>query len=198
MGILRTAAFGLVLLGLLGLGWFAYTYTPAPPLHPPIATPPAETGEAHAVFSVPSIGLAFEYPDSYGLLADRRTQGAAAFLELKFTDGRQPDPGRAEVLIRRNASLDDARLEAWVRTSVRDSRRQLVVTTCDFPSRAIECVEVTDQSRWLEAGRAPLQFTTFFKVPGFVYSVAWGTQDTFDYRASGGRLLVESLRFEQR
>ncbi len=196
--MLRTAAFGLLLVGAIVAAWAVYTYAPPPPLHPPASTPPAETGDAHAVFSVPSIGLAFEYPDYYGLLADRRTQGDAAFLELKFTDGVQPEPGRAEVLIRRNAVPEDTRLEAWVRTSVGDSRRRLVVATCDFPSRAIECVEITDQSRWVEAGRQPPRFTVYMRVPGFVYSVAWGTEDTFDYRATGGRLLVESLRFGQR
>lgn len=162
------------------------------------ATEPARD---NAVFSAPSLGVAFEYPHQWRLRADRRDQGGSELLVLTFTTGATSPTGEpevGEVVLRRIADNTDTPLEDWVRSNLRDSRGQLGFTTCTFPSRAIECLEITDQARWIAAGRTPPQFTVYLRAPGWVYSAAWGEHDTFDYRGTGGRLLLQSLRYGEK
>lgn len=181
--------------GSLGCG------APSSVRHVPLPPASAEPAPDSAVFSAPSIGVAFEYPDQWRLRADRRDQGGSELLLLTFTTGRTAPGGAPEtggITLRRIADDTDAPLEEWVRANLRDTRGLLGFTTCTFPSRALECLEVTDQTRWLAAGRTPPQYTVYLKTPGWVYSAAWGEADTFDYRGTGGRLLLESLRFGEK
>lgn len=179
---------------LLALSATACASQPPDPLFPPAATPGPDSDPTHAVFSAPSIGVAFEYPHDWLLEADRRDQGAAAYLDLKFTTENRAS---ATVVIRRVRHADGP-LAEWVRADVRDPQRLLILSACSFPSRAVECIEVDDQKRWTAQGRRPLDSTVFLKAPDFVYSIGWSAAEGFDYRNTGGRILLESLRFGER
>ncbi|MFN8637908.1 MAG: hypothetical protein U0360_00245 [Dehalococcoidia bacterium] len=179
---------------LFALSATACSSRPPDPMFTPIATPGAESDPTHAVFSAPSIGVAFEYPHQWLLQADRRDQGAAAYLDLHFTT---EDGATASVVLRR-VRAEDGPLAAWVRTNARDPQRLLTLSPCAFPSRALECLEVTDQTRWTAGGHAALDSTVFLKAPGFVYGVGWTSSPGFDYAATGGRILLQSLRFGER
>ncbi len=184
----------LIVCVLLALGAVACSSQPPDPVFTPAATPGEDSDPTHAVFSAPSIGVAFAYPHDWLLEADRRDQGAAAYLDLKFTT---EDRATATVVIRRVRD-EGGPLAASVRANARDPQRLLTLSPCSFPSRALECVEVTDQTRWTAAGRAPLESTVFLRVPDFVYSVGWTAAEGFDYGSTGGRILLESLRFGER
>lgn len=193
----------LAVAALLVLGLVGFRFSQRPANFAPTSVPPVtETPDpSHTAFSAPSLELAFSYPLEWTLRADRRNQGQAGFLDLIFSTGRLNEAGEEEsatVVVRRSGNAENTPLVKWVRDSAGDSKSLLEFEKCSFASRALECLEVSDQTDWIEAGRVPMPYSVFFRLPALVYSVAWGQDDTFDFRGRAGNDFLRSFRFGEK
>lgn len=163
---------------------------------------PLSTGQNNAVSDWPSqgdstIGISFKYPPKWHVELQPEVSTSTPGVDVSFFTDSAPssDNGSASIGIDRYNNSANTSLDSWIRNTVGDTGHLLALQPCSFQNHATECLEVADQAKWQKAGNPPTQTTIFFRVPGYVYGVAWGQTDTFNFPETSGPQILSTLRF---
>ena len=156
----------------------------------------AETTSTYQNATVP---IKFKYPSNWVVRSSQQTDGSGTTYYLNFTSGTKDEsasPRHASMAIERWINPANDSLSQVAPVDLDDSQHLLKFGPCSFSNtNAVECLEITDQTAWVAAGYLPVQTSTFFRVNGAVYAVAWGQTDNFNFQATEGQNILRTMNF---
>lgn len=139
--------------------------------------------------------VSFRYPHVVDIDVSKSDtyDGATVFHVRLITN----EKWQASFMITRYGSSSERSLELMSRAELGDNDKTLVFGTCPFTMKTGECLELTDQTSWMNKyDLLPIQIKYFMRFGRMLYGVALNQEATFDITQGIGPQILSTIELK--